>query len=120
MNDQLQDAFSTILQQLVKAGPQIKVAGFKAVEFIAHPEPIQNPNEAYEDAKQKALILLDKDHFTDQSPAAGILWTYQNIKRMARWARCSYDKSGALALTREMNDFELLSEPWVSGVIPVK
>ncbi|WP_404650857.1 hypothetical protein [Bradyrhizobium sp. USDA 336] len=119
VNSRLQAAFAEILKQLVKADPRIEVAGYKAMEFIVNPVQIQNPNEAYRDAKEKAFRALGKDHFTDRSNAADIFWTYQNLKVMARWTRCRYDASGATALTLEMNELERLSEPWIN-VINVK
>jgi light-regulated signal transduction histidine kinase (bacteriophytochrome) len=116
VNARLQVALVDIMKQLIKADPRVEIAGFKAAEFIVNPVPIQNANEAYMDAKRKAFAALDKDHFKDQSDAAQIFWTYQNLKVMAKWTRCRYEESGALAFTEEMNRLERLSKPWVTVV----
>jgi hypothetical protein len=74
----LQGALSEVMKQLIKADPRIEIAGFKAAEFILSPAPIPHPNEAYRDAKSKAFRTLDK--ITEQSGAADIVWTYQNLR----------------------------------------
>jgi hypothetical protein len=116
VNARLQVALSDIMKQLIKADPRIEIAGLKASEFIVNPVPIQDANEAYKDARTKAFTALDKDHFTDQSEAGYIFWTYQNLKVLAKWTRCRYDGAGTIFFTREMNELERLSLPWTTVV----
>jgi hypothetical protein len=117
VNGRLQVAFSDLIKHLIEADPKIVVAGIKAVELVANPVVIEDPNKYYKGAKAAAFAALNnKIIFTDKSEASEIFWTYQNLKEVAKWARCRYEGVGTTPFTKEMNELERLSLPWTTVV----
>ena len=116
--DQARRAFEKILEDISLSEPGIEIFGYKFVKYSSKKVIIENPDVAYNEAKKVILEKLAKS-VTNQSNAYEILSTYQNLERSARFVRCHYiDQALAVKYTREINELEVLSAPWV-GVVDV-
>lgn len=116
--DQAQRAFSTFIENFIKADPKIVLFGIKIVSASAEPIVITDPDKAYFSTKAAVIARLNKDT-SDNSLAYDMLSAYQNLERGAMFTRCHYlGQSLDVKFVREVNELERLSKPWVTVVDP--
>lgn len=114
--DQARRAFAAYIGDLKEAEPSVTILGIRVIDLKLRQIEIEDPDKAYLTTKAVTLRKLEKAA-TDDSRAYLILSAYQNLKRGARFTRCHYlDSALAIQFTREMNELELRSIPWVTVV----
>jgi len=114
--DQSQRAFAQLVSDLNQAHPGIKFLGVTIFSTDVKDIKISNPDAAY--WSTKSVVMTDlKSSVQDTTDAYVIFSTYQNLERNARFARCNYlDQDGAIIFTREINNLERISHPWINTV----
>ena len=117
VDDELQNAVGRIAEQLAKRDPRITILGISVVKLKSDPIVLQEPNEVYAAVKVEYLKGLDDAHVHDDTPAATIFWTYENLASQAKWTKCKYlDQQGAKAFTGEWNELQRLSRPRLEAI----
>jgi hypothetical protein len=118
LNEQLQRAFANLILTLKKADPTLTILGYRIVNVETNEVIIDNANDAYVTTKAAAVTALKR--MDDKTDAYRIVFTYQNLEKAAMYTRCAYNGqlSSQVIFTKEANDWERLSAPWVSIVTP--
>jgi hypothetical protein len=116
MLDQAQRGFAAAIDNLIKTDPGIRILGITIITFHAKHVQIDDPDKAYISARDNVMSKL-RETTNDSTDAYEILSAYQNLERAARFARCHYiDQDIGKKYTKEINELERLSDPWVSVV----
>lgn len=119
LNDQMQRAFAQFISNFRKAHPGVSILGIRVVSATTDEIEIVDANTSYMTMKAAVMKALN-DEIKDDSKAARILYAYQNLEKAARFARCIYIDQPAsnVSFTWEINEWERLSLPWVSIIMP--
>jgi hypothetical protein len=116
MRDRTQRAFAALIDDLNKAHPGVTLFGVPIITVSANKVTIDDPDKAYAIAYKQVFDDLNAK-LTETSPANSILSAYQNLEQAARYTRCYYiDQAYAVTYTKEINDLERLSVPWITVV----
>jgi hypothetical protein len=114
--DQVQRSLAKIVADIRQAQPGVKIFGITFLSASVQDIKIDDPNAAYFSAKKLALDNLQTS-INETSKAYTIFATYQSLEKLANSTRCIYiDQSAATIFTREINEWERLSVPWINVV----
>ncbi len=117
VDDEIQNAVARVADQITKRDPRLTIFGMTAAQLKSDPIVLQQPNEVYAALKVELLKGLDDAHVHEDTPAATIFWTYENLASQAKWTKCKYlDQEGAKAFTVEWNELQRLSRPWIEAI----
>jgi polyhydroxyalkanoate synthesis regulator phasin len=116
--DQAQRAYLELIKNIRKSGFGLQILGIKVVDVVLQDVEITDPDLAWRSTRD-ALFKKLNSQINDSSDAYEILSGYQNLERGARFTRCHYqDQVLAIRMTREINQLEIISGPWVNIVEP--
>ncbi len=123
VTEQLNNGMAEAVTALRKSSPGIYLFNLIPIAtFSANDIQKADPDKLYIELKLHRLQALDKIKADD--PAYEFVSTYQNIARMAYYARCHYLRVGsadsplAMRFTEEMNELDRLSHPWSAVLSP--
>lgn len=114
--DQIQRAYAELVDNLRKSEPGIVIFGIKIISLSAKKVDVSDPDKAFFSLREAVFKRLNSDT-SDNTSAYDILSAYQNLARLARLTRCHYiDLPLAAVMTKEVNELNRLSLPWVQVV----